>query len=340
MSSIPKNADEFNEQMRNIAEDMERCNEGFRSLRESNYSLKDIIERIDISAYDEITKDFEPIQYYIAFKRRSRILESLEYINELRNESYEDFVLAGNDDVELEEYDDYRKEQVELEQYELKDDIYRIISGDNISIRKEDLQYVDAWRLSLPIRSLDMRSIAFENRRCGFVGGMESKEFNDVICKIWGESPTGEDIKKLRELPDGYGWPTKGLGQHIWAEIDLNTPDEILFEAFKNWVKDARKLPFFDNTDKPYYLMSSKMIKPNHLKKWRTLRVLAYLDLRILSLLTNVPITLKQYADVLYFDEFDIDTTEKVRKTLTPAVNQILDHAYLDCLLKKVLSEN
>ncbi|MDW3569287.1 DUF6387 family protein [Enterobacter asburiae] len=340
MFTLPKDANELNEQLNRIADDMETCNEGFRKIRELDVTIQEITDRVDVKKYDEITKDFHLIQYYISFQRRRKIIDSLEYINEMMSETYEQYLLEGNDEISIEEYEVYKKGKIELEQYELKDDIYRILTGDNIDIKKEDLKYADAWHLSLPVRTIDMKNIAFENRRCGFIGGMEEKDYNDVICKVWSDSPTGEDIAKLRTIPDGYGWPTKGLSQHIWAEIDLNTPDDILFESFKNWVKAARELPVFTDSSVPYHLMSAKVIKPSHIKKWRALRILAYLDLKILSMLTNFPITLKQYGDILFFEDFDVDTTEKVRKTLIPLANDVLDYGYLDCMLKKVLAEN
>lgn len=337
---LPKNADELNEQLTNIADDMTRCNEGFKALRESNFSLQEIVERVNVKKYDEVTKDFHLLQYYVAFKRRRKIIDGLEYIDEIMGETYEQFLLDGNDEISEEEFIELKNDKIELEQYELKDDISRIISGNSISINSDDVKHAQAWYLSLPVRTIDMKNIAFENRRNGFVGGMDNKEYNDVIYNVWGDGSTGVDITKLRQIPDGYGWPTNGLGQHIWAEVDLNTPDEILFESFKNWVKTARQLPHFTESPIPYNLMTSKIIRPSHINKWRKLRVLAYLDLKILSMITKFPITLRQYADVLFFDDFDVDTTEKVRKTLIPLANDVLDYAYLDCMLKKVLAEN
>ncbi|CDJ78469.1 Hypothetical protein SMB2099_3855 [Serratia marcescens SMB2099] len=49
---------------------------------------------------------------------------------------------------------------------------------------------------------------------------------------------------------------------------------------------------------------------------------------------------MKQYGDILYFDNFDIDNTEKVRKTLIPLVSEIFSGGYLNNLLKKIIAEN
>ncbi|WP_320738688.1 hypothetical protein, partial [Enterobacter roggenkampii] len=136
MFTLPKDANELNEQLNRIADDMETCNEGFRKIRELDVTIQEITDRVDVKKYDEITKDFHLIQYYISFQRRRKIIDSLEYINEMMSETYEQYLLEGNDEISIEEYEVYKKGQIELEQYELKDDIYRILTGDNIDIKK------------------------------------------------------------------------------------------------------------------------------------------------------------------------------------------------------------
>ncbi|ENR1380707.1 TPA: DUF6387 family protein [Yersinia enterocolitica] len=338
--AIPKNINELDKQLSDLAEEIHSADDFFSILQENKLSAKDLATLVDVRKYDEITKDFDPLQYYVSFVKRREALFHLEYIEGLKKETYEEYLDAGDDFVSEADFIKERQDEISIEQMELLPFVTRLIAGDNVSIFQEDIKFGDGWQLQTPIRTIDMKGIAFENHRNGIFGGMSDEVHNNLIFKIICGDANGDDIRDLRCIPDGYGWPELGLNQRVWAEIDVNTPDEILIEAFKNWLKEAKKMPVFTDKDIPYHLLSEGVMKSNHIKKWYSLRVLAYLDLKIYALISGVRITMKQYGDILYFDEFDIDATEKVRKTLIPLVNEIFSGGYLNNLMKKIIAEN
>ncbi|MCW1971436.1 UNVERIFIED_ORG: hypothetical protein FHW05_000250 [Pantoea agglomerans] len=337
---IPKSIDELNEQLKGIEEEADSVDKFFSILRNSNLKARDLSSIINVKEYDEITKDYTPLHFYVSFERRREVLYILDSLYELNNETYEEFLEEGNDYVTKEQYLSDKKERLKYDQIDLLEIITRIISGDNARVTDSDTKFINGWQLQTPITTIDMKTIAFDNKMVGALrGGMDDENNNTILFKIISGSATGDDYKKLKEMPQGYGWPTYGLNQRVWAQIDINTPDEILMLAFSNWLKETRELPIFKNSGVPYHLFSEGVVKDIHFKKWHALRVLAYLDLKILSCLTETKVTMKNYADILYFDDFEKDTTEKVRKTLIPMVNEILGSGYLNNLLKKILAE-
>lgn len=340
MGAIPRNEEEFEAQMKDIESKMKSSEDFFSLLCENKLTASGIAEIIDVKKYDELTKNFEPIQYLISFERRGEVLYALDYIEEIKKETYEDYINSGYDFLSIEEFEIEKKEKIQSELYDISGTITRILAGDNVSICHEDLQYSAGWQLQVPVKRIDMKTIAFDNRLNGHLGGMNDKEYNKLICGVISGNPTGTDIKALRDIRDGYGWPEYGLNQRVWAEIDLNTPDDILFESFRKFVNEARKLPAFNDNSIPFKSFSDGIVKASHINKWYSLRLLAYFDLKILSTVTNSKLTMKNYGDILFHDDYDVDTTEKVRKTLIPMANEVMSAGYLNNLLKKVLSEN
>ncbi|EKN3461436.1 hypothetical protein O1E44_003999 [Yersinia enterocolitica] len=187
-----------------------------------------------------------------------------------------------------------------------------------------------------------MPNIIFANRYNGyFLGGMDNEDHNKVICRFLQGNHSSEDIKKILSIPKGYGWQNHELTKNtIWAEVDLNVPDEILIERFKNWLGNARELHGDAFKQSVVSINRKNSFKPSLIKRWGKLRILAYFDMKILCSFFHQEPTLKQYGDALYFDEYDIDTTEKIRKTAMPLLQEIIEGDCLDDLMRKLIAED
>lgn len=339
MTEIPISMKKMEADLAKISDERESAAHFFSILSSQPLSTNCLVEMIDVKKYDEETKGFDLLHYYVSFERRRMALYNIEYIDELVNETYNDFLEEGNDPLSLDEYNFHKSEKIKSELVELILPVTQIIAGKGALLNEDDIDCARTGVLQIPIKTIDMKSIAFLNQRNGLFGGMPDENYNELISRIIHGEASGDDIGCLRDIPDGYGWPTIGLNQRVWAEIDVNTPDDILITAFKNWLIEVRKLPCLNEQGIPYHLFSEGNVKSSHLNKWFSLRVLAYLDLKIIASITNTKLTLKNYADIIYVDQYDIDTTEKVRKTLIPMVNEIMSEGYLNNLLKKALSE-
>lgn len=339
MGSLYKSAEHLEAELEKINEERENTARFFQILSAEPLSFKSLLSMIDIKHYDEETKNFELLHYYASFERRRLALYSIEYIDELTQETYEEFIEDGNSPVSVEEYLLDKSEKIKSELMELMLPVTQIVAGKGAELNEDDINCVQTGVLQIPIKTIDMKTISFANQRNGLFGGMPDENYNVLISRIIHGDANGDDITALRDIPDGYGWPTIGLNQRVWAEIDVNTPDDILINAFRNWLVEVRKTPSFNDKDIPYHLFSDGKVKASHLNKWFSLRVLAYLDLKIIASVTNTKLTLKNIADIIYADQYNIDTTEKVRKTLIPLVTEVMTGGYLNNLLKKALAE-
>lgn len=339
MGESNKGAEKLELELLKINEERENVSHFFQMLSSEPLSFKSLSNMIDVKEYDEETKGFGLLHYYVSFERRRIALYNIDYIEELTEETYETYVENGNLPIPKEEYALDKEERIISELAELMLPVTQIIAGKGALLNEEDIYCAETGALQIPIKTIDMKTISFANQRNGLFGGMLDENYNALISRIIHGDASGEDIAALRNVPDGYGWPTIGLNQRVWAEIDVNTPDDILIDAFKNWLSEVRKAPCFNDKDIPYHLFSDGVVKASHINKWHSLRVLAYLDLKIISRITHTKLTLKNIADIVYPDQYDIDTTEKVRKTLIPLVNEIMAGGYLNNLLKKALSE-
>ncbi|EOY4401245.1 DUF6387 family protein [Raoultella sp. T31] len=345
-----RSADEIDQEIDQVSKTITEGYDFFNYLRGFDFGVKDVLSSIHVNKYDESTQNYDGLQFYIAFKKRVEMIHSLEYARYLEGEEYKEYLDGYTEDDLLDEMTPFplsEKEFHERKKDEIKDELLvvsnfleEIFYGDALAITNEDLRHVSHWHCRSGIVLIDMPQIAFMNRYNGFMGGLGNKEYNKMISDVILNDSFSDSVSDVRKIENGYGWEAGPLSRNtVWAEVDLSVPDEILIEGFKTWIFHARKAHeevFGDDSPK-------KNIK-NHfklslLKRWKSLRVLAYLDMKILSDFFNQCPTLKQYGDALYYDEFDVDTTEKVRKTLIPLVQDILDGNSLEHLLSKILAE-
>ncbi len=60
------------------------------------------------------------------------------------------------------------------------------------------------------------------------------------------------------------------------------------------------------------------------MNKWIKYRVLAYLDLKLISDFEGRSITQNKLGRMIYPDEFDIDLTERIRRSVIPCADSLL----------------
>tara|TARA_R100001509_G_scaffold157338_1_gene121359 strand:- start:569 stop:1057 length:489 start_codon:yes stop_codon:yes gene_type:complete len=99
-------------------------------------------------------------------------------------------------------------------------------------------------------------------------------------------------------------------------EVDLESTDEQIKDAFLLWLASRRKQmkqpPTFKN-------FSSKV-----LRSWCKHRVLACIDLDLYAAYHRVELPNHFVGRLLFPDEFEVDTGERVRKVVRPLAREIL----------------
>lgn len=115
----------------------------------------------------------------------------------------------------------------------------------------------------------------------------------------------------------------------VFVALDVTAPDDILIEHFREWLRLTRR----DSGKK------TKTITEADLRKWAQHRVLAYIDLRILSKLAGVELTNSSVGARIFADLNDVDVAEKVRKTTAPIADWLLSEEGADALFAVANSE-
>jgi hypothetical protein len=114
--------------------------------------------------------------------------------------------------------------------------------------------------------------------------------------------------------------------------LDMTAPDEVLIAEFKAWLLNSRekfKIP-----------APTRSFTAKDFKKWSDHQVLPYLDLRLWALVQGVTITNKLMGEAIFPDEFDLDTTEKIRQTIAPLAKRLISPEIVFSLHAQQESEN
>lgn len=346
-----RSSDELDLEIEQFSKTITEAYDFFNYLRGFDFGIKDVLKTIHIDKYDEATKDYNGVHFYLALKRRCELISHLEYSKYLENEGYHDYIDGYTDEDIEDELTPYplseqmfnldKNESIKEALIPVSAFLEEIFFGNALAVTRCDMMYLSDWRLTSGVKAIDMAYVSYRNRNNGIMGGMNDEECNKTISDIILNKTNSFAFDDVKKIPAGYGWESDYLGRStIWAEVDLSVPDDILVEGFKNWLAYAREKhgELFGNGEQKKEIKNH--FKISLLKRWRSLRVLAYLDMKILAEFFNQNPTLKQYGDALYFDEYDIDTTEKVRKTLIPVVQDIMNGHCLDDLMRMMHAED
>jgi hypothetical protein len=106
--------------------------------------------------------------------------------------------------------------------------------------------------------------------------------------------------------------------------IDLGVSDEQLKLDFKHWLQEQR----INSGYKPRY----KMFTTNDYKKWISNMVLPYLDVTLILDFDGKDLPYHFIGNLLFPDEIEIDVTDKVRRTVKPLANSLLEIESLSVL--------
>ncbi|HGK7505194.1 TPA: DUF6387 family protein [Citrobacter freundii] len=292
----------------------------------------------DVNEYDKNTSGFGLLEYYVNLNKRIEVIhyaEQIERYREMTYESYKDEVISlgyyKQDEESLltiDSYNEYKNDEIleninKVSWYidELKEG--RCLNLESLNLCDSGWNFHPRLDLFLPIKTIDLRTIAFNQ----YIKKYGHSDTNKSIANLISGSVDVSDFETIRTCEFGYGWKNKSsfYKDKVWAEIDISVPDDILIESFRGWLKQARVECDIEIKGK-----KNALIKKAHLLKWRKLKVLPFLDLKILALYFNETLTFNQIGSILFSDEYDIDTTEKVRKTLIPFANEVMADGYLN----------
>lgn len=106
--------------------------------------------------------------------------------------------------------------------------------------------------------------------------------------------------------------------------VQTDAPDEFILEDFRRWLKQKRQ---YDER-KPKSLAVGRRDGPS---QWAQFKVLPYIDLMIFCGLARASLTQAIVGQLLFPGE-PVDTTERVRKTVMPLADHLLNPTFLASL--------
>jgi len=115
-------------------------------------------------------------------------------------------------------------------------------------------------------------------------------------------------------------------------DVNLSATDEQLKLDFEKWLINFRKLSG--------KTAESKNFSDSKFQRWHKLRLLPFLDLSYWAMLESKSITQPVYGAILFPDEFDKDTTYKVRTSLIPLAKIIREESTMQALRAQASTGN
>jgi len=107
-------------------------------------------------------------------------------------------------------------------------------------------------------------------------------------------------------------------GDLNFLSINLSASDKTLINEFKNWLKKHRKET---NSTK----LKSR-IDESDINKWCDYKILPYIDLILWGYFNEIAINQNILGEVLFCDERDVDSTERIRQTTIPLAKKVFSN--------------
>ncbi len=115
------------------------------------------------------------------------------------------------------------------------------------------------------------------------------------------------------------------LGTH-YVTINLSATDEQIMSDFRHWLTEYRKAMGQG------YESHKRNFTDKDLSEWIEYRVLPYLDLMMIAKLEGKKMTQAQAARLIFPDEYDVDITERLRRTTKQKAEWLLKYSTIYAL--------
>ena len=123
----------------------------------------------------------------------------------------------------------------------------------------------------------------------------------------------------------------KTLDSEAVLVINLNANDDQIAADFKGWLEKIRQQRPLVCVTKPF--------NENEYKDWCEYKIIPYLDLKIWSEFSGKKLTNAVIGNAIFPDDFDIDTTERVRRTTKPKADWLMQYSVLQALFLQIKEE-
>lgn len=193
-------------------------------------------------------------------------------------------------------------------------------------------EYING-RAKIFIASIKENPIFIEEKRKNSVLSVRDTDLNDLHLATY----TNNNLEKaLYSLKDIFGHnagrelvlpksKTKSAyGNTAMLTIDLSATDEQLKKNFSEWLKTQRTIT--------QYTIREKQFTSKDFEKWINNKVLPYLDLTLIANAEDIQLTQNKLGRLLFPDEYNIDLTERIRRSVKPLAEWLLDKKTVEAI--------
>ena len=117
-----------------------------------------------------------------------------------------------------------------------------------------------------------------------------------------------------------------------FLEVNLLASNEQILNEFKDWLINTR-----NHSINPKSL--KRQFSPQDFQDWRSSKILPYWDLTNIAMIQKTAIPFHVLGKALFPDEYDIDLTERIRKTTKRKCQFIFSEEVISALMLQVCSE-
>ena len=112
--------------------------------------------------------------------------------------------------------------------------------------------------------------------------------------------------------------------------VDLSSSDEQISKDFLYWLENYRR--------ETGYYAPKRNFTEKKFNEWITMQLLPYIDLTLIALHEGTSITQYKLGSLLFPDDIEIDGTERIRRTVKPKANWLLEDSTLLAMQSQVNS--
>jgi len=226
-----------------------------------------------------------------------------------------------NDNIQYHEFETLKKHWLKQMDSPLSINIHEAVSEDSIcSVRDmtlRDFSYQSSF-FAKPSRS---KCLCLVNALLADDDLDENSFYESSFVENENQILLGTSIRDL--------YKEEGIifGTDFFVSVDIAATDEKLMADFQAWLKSKR---IIENLP-----AKKKKFTDKDFNEWTEKAILPFIDLTIWALFNDVNITQALMGECL-FPEYDIDATERIRKTVSPKAKEIMTESFIYSLFAQI----
>jgi hypothetical protein len=139
-----------------------------------------------------------------------------------------------------------------------------------------------------------------------------------------------DEQKKLAHTPWELIVKERSIGLQVLniVGVDLGASDEQIMSDFRHWLTEYKKFTGYKSPKRNF--------TDKDLSEWVEYRILPYIDLKSVAKFEGKIITQAKMARLIFPNEYDIDITERLRRTTKPKADWLFSYSTTSAILAQI----